>query len=96
MSKKFYGSSPSTLAQPVFETIYNNGGDFISNTTARTGKWGAITATAAAVATLTTEQPGIWDSGSSASVPIPAGATIRGDFTGITLASGSVIAYRRI
>ena len=93
MSKRLYGSSPATASQMVLEMGNRVGGNFIADTAAYTGKWGAITALAAAVATLTTAQDGIWDSGTSTSVPIPAGTTIYGNFTGITLASGKVIAY---
>jgi hypothetical protein len=69
------------------------GADYISGTTAFAGKYGAITAVAAAVldgATVAADYTG----DSLASLPIPAGTTIYGVFTNIKLTSGKVIAYK--
>lgn len=68
------------------------GGLYITDTSAHTGNWDAITAVEAAVATLVS--PTI--AGTLTSVPIPAGVTIFGYFTSITLASGKVFAYTRV
>lgn len=66
--------------------------DFFSDTSLHTGgPWGAITANAAAVANLVASN---W-TGTLTAVPIPAGCTIYGHFTSITLASGSVTCYRK-
>lgn len=92
MSKRLYGTNPGVAAQMTIEMGERIGGRYIDDTAAHTGRWGAITALAAAVASLTTEQNGIWI-GTTTSVPIPAGTTIYGNFIGITLASGKVIAY---
>lgn len=68
------------------------GADYYNTTTARTGRWGAITATEEATFTLLTATG--WGGNSTVGLILPAGATIFGDFTAITLASGAVIAYR--
>ena len=58
------------------------------------GPWGAIQATAAAVVSLTS---GNWtNSDGTTAIDIPAGATIFGNFTAITLTSGKIIAYKQI
>ncbi len=69
------------------------GADYISGTTTFTGRYGAITAVAAAVldaATVAADYGG----DSLASLPIPAGTTIYGTFTTVKLTSGKVIAYK--
>ena len=76
----------------VLEMGNRLGGVYITDTTVHTGQFGAITALAAASVDLVTTQNGIWQ-GTTTSVPIPAGTTIYGNFTSITLASGKVIAY---
>lgn len=67
--------------------------EYITDTTARTGRFGAIQALAATVldaATVAQDYTG----DSIASLPIPAGTTIYGTFTTIKLTSGKVLAYR--
>ncbi len=69
------------------------GAEYIDDTTAHAGKFGAITAVAAAVldgATVAADYTG----NSIASMPIPAGTTIYGVFTSVKLTSGKVIAYK--
>lgn len=66
------------------------GADYIDDTSDHNGAWGSITALAAAVAHITAPN---W-AGTTTAVPIPAGTTIHGQFTKITLASGKVAAYR--
>lgn len=64
------------------------GGTYITDTAAHTGQFDAIQALEAAVATIVSPtMSGL------ASVPIPAGVIIYGNFTSVTLASGKVIAY---
>lgn len=92
MSARLYGSSPITAVQMTLDMGSRLGGAFINDTAAKTGRWGAITALTAAVANITTGAGGGW-TGTTTAVNIPAGVTIYGNFTGITLASGSVIAY---
>jgi len=56
------------------------------------GPWCAIQATTAAVVNVTS---GNWtNSDATTAVDIPAGATICGDFTAISLTSGKIIAYK--
>lgn len=57
------------------------------------GPWGAIQATAAAVVNVTS---GNWtNSDASTAVDVPAGTTIYGNFTAISLTSGKIIAYKQ-
>jgi len=56
------------------------------------GPWGSIQATAAAVVSLTASN---WTGDTTTAVDIPAGATIFGNFTAITLTSGKIIAYKQ-
>jgi hypothetical protein len=56
------------------------------------GPWGSIQATAAAVVSLTASN---WTGDVTTAVDIPAGATIFGNFTAITLTSGKIIAYKQ-
>lgn len=68
------------------------GGEFIANTTARTGDWICIQAITATTFT-TLSSPTI--TGALAAITLAAGQTLHGRFTAITLATGSVIAYNR-
>lgn len=90
MTPNFYGSNRAK-SQTVFDVSLMNGSDFITDTAAHTRTpqpWIAIQAVAAVVATIV-------DSGTTlTSIPIPAGTTIWGAFSSITLASGKVLAYR--
>ena len=56
------------------------------------GPWGSIQATAAAVVSVTASN---WTGDATTSVDIPAGETIFGNFTAITLTSGKIIAYKQ-
>lgn len=90
MTPNFYGAN-RTKSQTVFDVSLLNGSDYITDTAAHTRTpqpWCAIQAVSAAVATVI-------DAGTTnTSVPIPAGTTIWGNFSSITLASGKVFAYR--
>ena len=56
------------------------------------GPWAAIQATATAVVSVTS---GNWtNSDATTAVDVPAGSTIFGNFTAITLTSGKIIAYK--
>lgn len=66
-----------------------HGGLLITDTSAHTGVWDAIQALEATEATLVSSNL----SGTLTGVPIPAGVTIFGHFSSITLTSGTVIAY---
>ena len=56
------------------------------------GPWGSIQATAAAVVDVTASN---WTGDTTTAVDVPAGATIFGNFTAITLTSGKIIAYKQ-
>ena len=56
------------------------------------GPWGSIQATAAAVVDVTASN---WAGDVTTAVDIPAGVTIFGNFTAITLTSGKIIAYKQ-
>jgi hypothetical protein len=67
-----------------------DGGRYIADTDAHVESFRSILAVTAAVAALAADDI----IGSSlAAVPIPAGVEIRGHFTSVKLASGTVIAY---
>jgi len=76
------GASPLDLAQG--SANYGTSGSLSG------GPWSAITATAAAVVSLTAAN---W-TGTTTAVAIPAGSTIYGNFTAISVTSGAVIAYK--
>jgi len=94
MSTHLYGSSPKTAAQLV--SVANlkgeNGITFINDTTPKTGEWNAIQCIAACTfSTLICPEN---DGADMSTVTLAAGTTIYGKYTSITLATGSVIAYR--
>ena len=64
--------------------------DVFADVAAHVGNWYEIVALTAAVAALVSDEI----NGNLAAVNIPAGTTLRGHVTSITLTSGSVIAYR--
>lgn len=66
------------------------GGEIITGTGAHTGKWEAIQVLADTVFTLLTGSL----TGSYAALTFPSGTILFGNFTAITLASGSVVAYK--
>jgi hypothetical protein len=66
-----------------------HGGVYISDTSVYTGVWDAIQALEVATATLVSTNL----TGTLTGVPIPAGVTIFGQFSSITLSAGKVIAY---
>lgn len=79
----------SSLALGQYGAVYKSSAGALS----AGGPWGSIQATAAAVVDVTASN---WtgDDGTTA-VDIPAGATIFGNFTAITLTSGKIIAYKQ-
>jgi hypothetical protein len=82
-------------AQNVADVNRRSGGVIIGGTTAVTGKFGEIYAlSATVVAALTSVSPGQL-TGDATALPIPAGSSIFGNFTSITLTSGKVIAYNQ-
>jgi hypothetical protein len=85
----FDSEKDSSLSLGQFGAVYKTAAGSLSG-----GPWGAIQATAAAVVSLTS---GNWtNSDATTAIDIPAGATIFGNFTAITLTSGKIIAYKQI
>ena len=79
----------SSLSLGQYGAVYKSSAGSLSG-----GPWGAIQATAAAVVSLTS---GNWTTtDTTTAIDIPAGATIFGNFTAITLTSGKIIAYKQI
>jgi len=77
----------SSIALGQYGAVYESG------TTAVTGNFGCITALEdSAFSSLTATN---WTGDSTASLPLKAGVTIFGNFTGFTLTSGKVVAYNR-
>ena len=70
----------------------SSGSTFFNDTTARTGTWYSIQFLAATVFTTLTDSTR--DGASVSSFSFSAGTVIYGNFTAITLASGSAIAYK--
>jgi len=68
----------------------SNGVDIITNTTAKTGSWISITILQDTVFAVLTEGS---STGSLVGLLLPAGLTLFGTFTAITLTSGAVRAY---
>jgi len=66
------------------------GSDTITSTGAHTGTWWALDILEDTIFTLLTG-----NATGYAGVTYPAGTILRGHFTAITLASGSIVAYRR-
>jgi len=71
---------------------YNNGFEYISDTTAHAGRFYRLYAVADAVISTATVQNATGNAFTS--VPLMAGDSIDGVFTSVTLASGKVVAYR--
>jgi len=68
------------------------GAEFISDTSAHTGRFCEIVALEdSVIATLVTKD---WTGNATTSVPLKATGEIKGIFTSITLASGKVVAYK--
>jgi hypothetical protein len=67
----------------------HSAGLFINDTGAHTGAWTSFQATTATVGTFVASNI----TGAMTGITVPAGGTVYGNFTSITLASGSGIAY---
>jgi hypothetical protein len=86
------------LNAPISASLGQLGSNYIGDTTATTGQWGCIYCiTDCAFTTLTSGNvPAgtVCMTGALAGITLKAGMSIYGLFTAITLASGSVIAYK--
>jgi len=82
-----YGTEQdSSLSLGQFGAVYENG------TTTVSGNFGAIQVLADATFSSLTATD--WSGDSLANLAVPAGMTIFGGFTGFTLSSGRVVAYK--
>lgn len=77
----------SSLSLGQYGAVYKTAAGALSG-----GPWGSIQATAAAVVDVTASN---WTGDATTAVDIPAGATIFGNFTAITLTSGKIIAHKQ-
>ena len=77
----------SSLSLGQYGAVYKTAAGALSS-----GPWGSIQATAAAVVNVTASN---WTGDATTAVDIPAGETIFGNFTAITLTSGKIIAYKQ-
>ena len=68
------------------------GAEYISDTSAHTGRFGEIVALEDSVIASLTAQD--WTGNALTAIPLKATGEICGVFTGITLTSGTVVAYR--
>jgi hypothetical protein len=66
--------------------------EYLDDTSTHTGEWCRLYALSAAVISTATVRGATGNT--FATVPIPAGGWIDGQFSSVTLASGKVIAYR--
>jgi hypothetical protein len=90
--KRIYGGATRSQKAETVE-IARDGGSYLTSGTT-TGRWSSIHALSAAVLTvLSDNSEGNLLQGTLTGLPIPAGDTIYGTFTSITVWSGAVIAY---
>jgi hypothetical protein len=75
-----------------FETVLDQGFEYIDDTAAHTGAFCRLYAVAAAVISAATVRGASGNTFST--VPIPAGGYIDGQFSSVTLTSGKVVAYK--
>ena len=78
----------SSLSLGQFGAVYKSAAGALSG-----GPWGSIQAVLTAVVSVTASN---WTGDATTAVDIPAGATIFGNFTAISLTSGEIIAYKQI
>lgn len=76
----------SSLSLGQYGAVYKSSAGSLSG-----GPWGAIQASTSAVVSVTAAN---WSGDATTAVDIPAGATIFGNFTAISLTSGKIVAYK--
>lgn len=81
------------IANDTSLSLGQGGATYVTDTTQTDGSFGAIQAVADTV--FSALVAGNW-TGTTTDLPLPAGATIFGDFTSFTLTSGKVVAYRNV
>jgi hypothetical protein len=93
MSTQLKDQSIEGIAKDTSLSLGQGGAVYVADTTQTNGSFGAIQAVADTV--FSALVAGNW-TGTTASLPLPAGATIFGNFTSFTLTSGKVVAYRNV
>ena len=93
MSTSVKDQSIEGVARDISLTLGQGGAEYVTDTTIRNGAFGAIQAVADSVFSALVARN--W-TGNASDLPLPAGATIFGDFTSFTLTSGKVVAYRNV
>lgn len=92
MSTTSRDQSIEGIAKDASLALGQYGAAYESGTSAVVGNFGCITALEDSVFSALAASN--WTGSSTASLPLKAGVTIFGDFTGFTLTSGKVVAYR--
>jgi hypothetical protein len=82
----------SVQPAPLSDMLFAHPFEYIDDTATHTGEWCRLYALSAAVISTATVRGATGNT--FATVPIPAGGWIDGQFSSVTLASGKVIAYR--
>lgn len=93
MSTSIQDRSIEGIAKDTSLSLGQGGAEYVTDTTIRNGNFGAIQAVADSV--FTALVAGNW-TGTTTSLPLPAGVTIFGNFTSFTLTSGKVVAYKNV
>ena len=93
MSTSAKDQSIEGIAKDTSLSLGQGGAVYVSGTTQTSGNFGAIQAVADSV--FSALVAGNW-TGTTTNLPLPAGATIFGNFTSFTLTSGKVVAYRNV
>jgi hypothetical protein len=93
MSTQVKDQTIEGVAKDISLSLGQGGAVYVADTTQTDGAFGAIQAVADTV--FSALVAGNW-TGTTASLPLPAGATIFGNFTSFTLTSGKVVAYRNV
>jgi len=81
------------IASDTSLSLGQGGAVYITDTNTYTGSFGAIQALADSVFNIL--EAGNWE-GATSMLPLPAGATIFGNFTTFELDSGKIVAYRNV
>jgi len=82
------------IANDTSLSLGQGGAEYVADTAAHPGNFVAIQAVEVAV--INTLTAGNWTPSTATAIPLPAGSTIFGSFSTLTLTSGKVIAYRNV
>jgi hypothetical protein len=93
MSTSVKDQSIEGIAKDTSLSLGQGGAEYVTDTNIRDGSFGAIQALSDTVFSALVAVN--W-TGTTASLPLPAGVTIYGNFSSFTLFSGKVVAYRNV